>query len=160
MYSKNKSQAKNTLIPSQKETSNSLYNEKVRELAENVPLIGVLDTPCASATARSRICGSSISVDLDMSCGIITDYRHSLRACVLGKCTAAILAKNIVSTSKLEFLALHQQLTDFLAGREVIFPGCWSELKLLEPARDYRSRHAAIMLSFDAVRIAVNQIAE
>jgi NifU-like protein involved in Fe-S cluster formation len=36
--------------------------------------------------------------------------------------------------------------------------GRWSDLKYLEPVRDYRARHASTMLTFDAVVDAVDQI--
>ena len=43
---------------------NDIYNKRIIELAGNIPRLGRLADPDASATAHSKLCGSTVTVDL------------------------------------------------------------------------------------------------
>ncbi|MBI4045455.1 MAG: iron-sulfur cluster assembly scaffold protein, partial [Devosia nanyangense] len=75
-----------------------LYSEKILQIAGNPPKAPRLADPDASARKVSRVCGSSIEVDVTVSDGIITGYGHDLSACALGQTSAAIVAREIVGT--------------------------------------------------------------
>lgn len=135
-----------------------LYSEKILEIAGNQPIPGRLLRPDASARRVSRICGSMIEVDISVADGAITGYGHQISACALGQTAAAIVARHIVGTPAAEFRALSSQMRAMLTAEGPPPAGKWSDLKYLEPVRDYRARHASTLLVFDAVVEALDQL--
>lgn len=136
-----------------------LYSDRILDIAANQPRPGRLAHPQASARKVSRICGSSIEVDIAVTDGLITGYGHDLSACALGQTSAAIVARQIVGTPVAEFRTLRDQMVRMLKENGPPPPGArWDELKYLEPVRDYRPRHTSTLLVFEAVCAALDQI--
>ena len=54
---------------------NDVYNRRILELAGTIPRIGRLDAPDASATAHSKLCGSTVTVDLKMDGDTVNGLR-------------------------------------------------------------------------------------
>jgi NifU-like protein involved in Fe-S cluster formation len=135
-----------------------LYSERILEIAANQPVPGRLAEPDASARRVSRVCGSSIEVDIAVRDGVITGYGHKLAACALGQTSAAIVATHVVGTPVEEFLALREQMTAMLKAEGLPPQGRWSDLAYLEPVRDYPARHTSTLLVFDAVADALVKI--
>lgn len=135
-----------------------LYSEKILELAGNAPQPGRLADADASARKVSRVCGSVIEVDLVVRDGVIVGYGHDVSACALGQTSAAVVAREIVGTPLSEFLALRQTMHDMLKADGVPPSGRWSDLKYLEPVRDYPARHLSTLLVFDAIAAALEKI--
>lgn len=135
-----------------------LYSDRILELAGNAPQPGRLPAPDASARKVSRVCGSMIEVDIVVSNGIITAYGHDLSACALGQTSAAIVAEQIVGTSVAEFRALSGAMHAMLKADGAPPEGKWSDLRYLEPVRDFPARHASTLLVFDAVVAALEKI--
>ena len=135
-----------------------VYNTKILELAGNIPRIGRLADPDASARAHSRLCGSTVTVDVMMEGGKVTDFAHDVKACALGQASSSILARNIVGSTSGELRDVRNAMYLMLKENGAPPEGRWSDLKYLEPVRDYRARHASTLLTFDAVVDAVNQI--
>ena len=135
-----------------------LYSEKILELAGNAPQPGRLADADASARKVSRVCGSVIEVDLVARDGVIVGYGHDVSACALGQTSAAVVAREIVGTPLSEFLALRQTMHDMLKADGVPPSGRWSDLKYLEPVRDYPARHLSTLLVFDAIAAALEKI--
>src|SRR6267142_1794518 len=75
---------------------NEIYNRKILELAGNIPRIGRLPDPDATATAHSKLCGSTVTIDLKMDGDIVTDFAHDVKACALGQASSSIMARNVV----------------------------------------------------------------
>ncbi len=139
---------------------NDVYNKKVLELAGNIPRIGRLADADASATAHSRLCGSTVTVDLKMDGETVTDFAHDVRACALGQASSSIMARNIVGAKADELRRLRDDVRRML--KENAAPpasGRWADVAVLEPVRDYKARHASTLLTFDAVVSAIDQIA-
>lgn len=137
-----------------------LYSDRILDIAANQPRPGRLAHPQASARKVSRICGSSIEVDIAVTDGLITGYGHDLSACALGQTSAAIVARQIVGTPVAEFRTLRDQMVRMLKENGPPPSGTrWDELKYLEPVRDYRPRHTSTLLVFEAVCAALDQIA-
>src|SRR4051812_21956365 len=138
---------------------NDIYNKRIIELAGNIPRLGRLPAPDASATAHSKLCGSTVKIDLAMDGDIVTDFAHDVKACALGQASSSIMAKNVVGSTAEELRALRETVRKML--KENGAPpadGKWAEIALLEPVRDYKARHASTLLTFDAVVDAIGQI--
>ncbi|HEX2255387.1 MAG TPA: iron-sulfur cluster assembly scaffold protein [Afifellaceae bacterium] len=135
-----------------------VYNAKILELAGNIPRIGRLDVPDATATAHSRLCGSTVTVDVKMADGRVIDFAHEVRACALGQASSSIMARTIVGATPDELRNVRETMRRMLKENGPPPEGKWADLKFLEPVRDYKARHASTMLTFDAVVDAVGQV--
>ena len=138
---------------------NDIYNKRIIELAGNIPRLGRLSDPDASATAHSKLCGSTVKVDLKMDGPVVTDFAHDVKACALGQASSSIMARNVVGANAGELRALREGVRKML--KENGAPpaeGRWSDIAVLEPVRDYKARHASTLLTFDAVVDAIGQI--
>ena len=134
-----------------------LYSEKILDLAGNAVQPGRLSTPLASARKVSRVCGSVIEVDVDVTDGIITAYGHDVSACALGQTSAAVVAREIVGTPVADFLALRSTMHAMLKEGGAPPTGKWDDLRYLEPVRDFPARHMSTLLVFDAVAAALEK---
>ena len=137
---------------------NDIYNERILEFAGNLPRIGRLNDPDASATAHSKLCGSTVTVDLKLADGIVTDFAHEVRACALGQAASSIMARHIVGVRTDDLRALRDRMLAMLKHNGAPPEGRWADCAVLEPVRDYKARHASTMLTFDAVVDAIGQI--
>ena len=135
-----------------------LYSEKILDLAANALQPPRLAQPDASARKVSRVCGSVIEVDVTVRDGVITAYGHDISACALGQTSAAVVAREIVGTPLGEVRALHQQMHAMLKENGSPPSGRWSDLKYLEPVREYRPRHMSTLLVFDALVEALDKV--
>jgi len=138
---------------------NEVYNRKILELAGNIPRIGRLAAPDATATAHSRLCGSTVTIDLKMDGDRVTDFAHDVKACALGQASSSIMARNIIGARADELRRLREDVRRML--KENAPPPVserWTDIAVLEPVRDYKARHASTMLTFDAVVSAIDQI--
>jgi NifU-like protein involved in Fe-S cluster formation len=135
-----------------------LYSERILEIAANQPIPGRLPSPGATARRVSRVCGSTIEVDVALHDGVIVGYGHTISACALGQTSAAIVAANVVGTSADEMRLVRMQMYAMLKADGVPPAGRWDELKYLQPVRDYKPRHTSTLLVFDAVVDALDQI--
>lgn len=139
---------------------NDIYNRRIIELAGNIPRLGRLPDPDASATAHSKLCGSTVKVDLKMEGPLVTDFAHDVKACALGQASSSIMARHVIGSSASELRELRETVRKMLKENGGPPPAGhkWADIALLEPVRDYKARHASTMLTFDAVVDAVNQI--
>ncbi len=137
---------------------NDVYNRRILELAADIPRGGRLPHPDASATAHSKLCGSTVTIDLAMTGGRVTDFAHDVRACALGQASSSIMARNIVGSDASELRAVREQMYRMLKENGPVPAGKWADLAVLEPVRDYKARHASTLLTFDAVVDAIGQI--
>jgi NifU-like protein involved in Fe-S cluster formation len=135
-----------------------VYNSKLLEYAGNISRVGTLENPDASAKAHSKLCGSTISVDLKMNEDIVTDFAQIVKACALGQSAASIVASNIIGASAQELRDARSQMVGMLKEEGEPPQGRFAELKYLQPVKDYKARHASTMLVFDAVVDAIDQI--
>jgi NifU-like protein involved in Fe-S cluster formation len=137
---------------------NEVYNKRILELAGNIPRLGRLPVPDASATAHSKLCGSTVTVDLRMDGDTVTEFAHEVKACALGQASSSIMARNVVGTKAPELRALRDTVRKMLKENGSPPSGKWADISVLEPVRDYKARHASTMLTFDAVVSAIDQI--
>src|SRR6478609_10840428 len=93
---------------------NDVYNDKILELAGSIPRLGRLPEPDASATAHSRLCGSTVTVDLKMDGDVVTDFAHDVKACALGQASSSIMARHVVGSTAAELRDLRETVRRML----------------------------------------------
>jgi NifU-like protein involved in Fe-S cluster formation len=137
---------------------NDVYNKRILELAGNIPRLGRLPDAEASATAHSKLCGSTVTVDLKMDGAVVTDFAHVVKACALGQASSSIMAQHVVGSNADELRDIRDTVRRMLKENGAPPAGKWSDIAVLEPVRDYKARHASTMLTFDAVVAAIDEI--
>ena len=135
-----------------------IYNSRILELAGNIPRVGRLAEPHATARAHSRLCGSTVTVDVKMERGRVSDFAHDVKACALGQASSSIMARNVIGATAQELREVRETVRRMLKENGEPPGDRWEELRYLQPVRDYRARHASTLLTFDAVVDAVDQI--
>ncbi len=135
-----------------------VYNKRILELAGNIPRLGRLPHPDATATAHSKLCGSTVTVDLMVRDGRVVDFAHDVKACALGQASSSIMAHNIVGSDVSELRQLRDDVRHMLKDNGPAPQGKWADVAVLEPVRAYKARHASTLLTFDAVVNAFDQI--
>lgn len=136
-----------------------IYNRRILELAADIPRLGRLAAPDATATAHSRLCGSTVTVDLATDGERVTDFAHEVRACALGQASSSIMARNVVGSTAEDLRALREAVRCMLKENGPPPSGRWADLGVLEPVRDFKARHASTLLTFDAVVEALEKAA-
>ena len=135
-----------------------IYNPRILEYAANIPRAVRLEHPQASATAHSKLCGSTVTVDLVMDGDIVTDFGQNVKACLLGQAASSVMARNIIGATADELRAVGDTMRKMLKEDGPPPNGKWKDLEVLEPVRDFKARHASTLLVFDAVEEAIGQI--
>jgi NifU-like protein involved in Fe-S cluster formation len=135
-----------------------IYNTRILELAGAMTHNSRLANPDASASAHSKLCGSTIDVDLKMQGGRVGDYGQTVKACLLGQAAASVMAREIVGSTPAELHAVAAQMRAMLKDGAPPPNGRWADLATLEPVRNYKARHASTLLVFDAVEKALAAI--
>ncbi len=135
-----------------------VYNAKILGFAGNIGRLGRLTNPDATATAHSKLCGSTVTVDIRMDGDTISDFAHEVKACALGQASSSIMAQHVVGAAADELRAVRETMRSMLKEDGPPPEGRFADLKYLEPVRDYKARHASTMLTFDAVVDAIGQV--
>lgn len=136
-----------------------LYSGRILALATDMPRTERLAEPCATAKRRAPLCGSTVTVDVKVEDGVVTDYAQDVKACALGQASAAIVGGAIVGQSVNTVRRGRDQLLAMLKEGGPVPEAPFGELEVLEPAKDYKNRHASIMLAFEATLAAIDEAA-
>ncbi len=135
--------------------SEALYNTRILRLAASIPHQTRLDQPQASVTRVSPVCGSKITVDIDLDQhGRVARFGQDVRACALGQASASILGTRILGLTPTELATARDALAVYLRDDSATLPADWSPLELFAPARPHKARHPSILLAFDAAAAA------
>ena len=143
---------------------NDLYNQRILQLAADIPHIGHLDAPAAKADAVSRLCGSKVHVELALGAdGRVSDFAQIVEACALGQASSSVMAREIIGSTPQELRDLASAMRAMLKQaapppHKVGLDARWEDLQVLEPVRDYPNRHASTLLTFDAVEDCLTQL--
>jgi NifU-like protein involved in Fe-S cluster formation len=132
-----------------------LYSQRILGLAADIPHRGRLETAQASVRKRAPLCGSTVSVDLDVEDGRIARFGQDVKACALGQASAALLGRHVIGRSRAEIETARDQLKAMLKEGGPPPGPPFEGYEVLEPARDYRNRHASIMLALEATAEAM-----
>ena len=135
-----------------------IYSQRILELAAAIPRTARLAAPHASATAHSKLCGSTVTIDLAMEGDVVTEYGQSVKACLLGQSSASVMGREIIGSTAAELRAVGAAMRKMLKQGGPPPDGKWGDLAVLEPVRDYKARHPSTLLVFDAVEDAIAKI--
>ncbi len=135
----------------------AVYNARILDYAGNIGRIGRLDAPDGTAKAHSKLCGSTVIVDVATDGAVVTDYAQDVKACALGQAAASILASNVVGRTLPDLIAARDAMRAMLRDDGPVPGKPFEELAFLEPVKAYRARHASTLLAFEAVVDAMEQ---
>lgn len=127
-----------------------LYSQRILALTTQIPHQIRLEDADATAFKRSPLCGSTVSVDLKLEDGRISAFGQDVKACALGQASAAVSGAQIIGCSHSEVEAVRNQLREMLKSNGPVPDAPFEGFDVLEPARDYKNRHASILLTLDA----------
>ena len=136
---------------------NEIYNARILELAANMPKSERLAEPDGTATAHSKLCGSTVSVDLKLTDTRVTAFAQTVKACLLGQAAAAVMAQHILGSTAQELREVGRSMRKMLKEGGPPPAGRWADLAVLQPVKDYKARHASTLLVFDAVETALTK---
>lgn len=137
-----------------------IYSSRILELSAAIARSDRLKNPDATASAQSKLCGSTIDVDLDLKDGKVTDFGQTVKACLLGQAAASVVGREIVGTTLDEFRLVTNQMRAMLKKGGAPPEGRWADLATLQAVKDYPHRHASTLLVFDAVWAAAEKITQ
>jgi NifU-like protein involved in Fe-S cluster formation len=134
-----------------------LYSQRILALAAAIPLTDRLENPQVSAKRRSPLCGSTVTVELNLDDGRIKDFGQDVKACALGQAAASVLGAQVIGRSRDEIAAVRDQLAAMLKSGGPVPDAPFEAFEVLLPARDYKNRHASILLALDATLAACDE---
>ena len=131
-----------------------LYSGRILALAAELPHAGRLEAPDGTARKRSPLCGSTVTVDIATEGDRVRDYAQDVKACALGQAAASVVGASVVGLDRATIQRGRDELHAMLKDGGPVPQAPFAELAVLEPARDYKNRHASILLAFDATLAA------
>ena len=127
-----------------------LYSGRILQMAADIHHLGRLEAPMASVRRRSPLCGSTVTVDLDMAGGRVSRFAQDVKACALGQAAAAVVGGAVLGRTAAELAAARDALRAMLTEGAEVPPAPFDGFEVLLPARDFRNRHASILLAIEA----------
>ncbi|APX11628.1 iron-sulfur cluster assembly scaffold protein [Tateyamaria omphalii] len=134
-----------------------LYSNRILGLAADIPHHTRLDAPDATVKKRSPLCGSTVTVDIQVENGRITGFGQDVKACALGQAAAAVTGGAVMGLTLQDIKTGRDALRAMLKSSGPVPPAPFDAFEVLEPARDYKNRHASILLSIEAAAEAMEQ---
>lgn len=134
----------------------TLYTREILRLASGLEGERLI-VPDVSVTKKSRICGSTITIDVNLKTGRISEFGAKVKACALGQASVAIVEKHVFGANWTDLEPVYLELQNLLAGETVIFPAEWKELEVFASAQSHKARHSAILLPFKALEEALGK---
>ena len=138
-----------------------LYSDRILSLATELSAPSRLSNPDGSVKKRSPLCGSTVTVDLSVQDNLVSEFAQDVKACALGQAAASVLEKSIIGCSLPDIERVRANLYDMLKNGGVTPTAPFEDMEFLRPAKDFKNRHASILLSVDAtleaIKIATNK---
>ena len=134
-----------------------LYSNRILALAADIPHHARLDAPSATVKKRSPLCGSAVTVDIAVEDGRVSGFGQDVKACALGQAAAAVTGGAVIGRSLEELQTARDALRAMLKSGGPVPAAPFDGFEVLEPARDYKNRHASILLSIEAATEAMEQ---
>jgi NifU-like protein involved in Fe-S cluster formation len=127
-----------------------LYSGRILELAAQIPHLGRLSAPQATARKRSALCGSVVTVDVVMENGRVVEFAQDVKACALGQAAAAVVGSAIIGQMAPDLARARDALRAMLAADGPVPAPPFDGFAALLPARAFKNRHASILLAIEA----------
>lgn len=137
-----------------------LYSNRILGLAADIPHQTRLGDPDATVKRRAPLCGSTVTVDIKVVDGKITEYGQEVKACALGQAAAAVVGGAIIGCDRQDVHDARDAMKAMLKSDGPVPAAPFDGLGVLEPAKTYKNRHASIMLTLDALVEAMDQVAQ
>lgn len=134
-----------------------LYSAKILALAADIPHLERLENPQATVKKRSPLCGSTVSVDIVTEDGKVSQFGQDVKACALGQAAASVVGSAIIGATRAQVETARDQLKSMLKEDGPAPDAPFDGLEVLIPAREYKNRHASIMLALEASAEAMAQ---
>ena len=135
-----------------------LYSARILELASDIPHHGRLADPQASVKRRAPLCGSTVTVDMRCDAGRIAEDAAEVMACALGQAAASVVGRVIIGCDMAQVTAARDALREMLKSDGPTPPAPFDGLEVLRPARDFKNRHASILLTLEAAVEAIEKV--
>lgn len=135
-----------------------LYSGRILALATDIAHHQRLDNPQASVKRRSPLCGSTVTVDMDLQDGHVSRFGQDVKACALGQAAAAIVGQVVLGRNAQELARARDQLRAMLQQDGPVPDAPFEGFEVLLPAREYRNRHASILLAIEAAAEAAQSL--
>lgn len=135
-----------------------LYSGRILALAADIPHLGRLDAPDATVKKRSPLCGSTVTVDICVADGRVSAFGQDVKACALGQASAAVLSGAIIGCTVDEVVAARDGLRAMLQDNGPVPSAPFDGYDVLLPAREFKNRHASILLSVEAAAEALLEV--
>ncbi len=132
-----------------------LYAGRILELAADIPHAERLESPDATVKKRSPLCGSTVMVDVTVTDGRISGFGQDVKACALGQAAASVLGAVAIGRTLEEIETARDQLRAMLKENGPVPDAPFDDYAVLEPARDFKNRHASILLAIEATAEAM-----
>ena len=132
-----------------------LYSGRILALAADIPHLGRLPAPQGTSRKRSPLCGSTVTVDVVLKEGRVAEFAQDVKACALGQASAAVLGGVVLGRNRAELEAARDALRAMLKDAGPVPAAPFNGYEVLTPAREYKNRHASILLALDAACEAV-----
>ncbi|MDT8855400.1 iron-sulfur cluster assembly scaffold protein [Paracoccaceae bacterium Fryx2] len=133
----------------------NLYSGRILELAADIPHLGRLVAPQASIRRRSPLCGSTVTVDLAVQDGRVAEFAQDVKACALGQAAASVLGRAVLGLTLDEITAGRDALRAMLKEGGPVPAAPFDGFAVLLPAREFKNRHASILLAIEATAEAM-----
>jgi len=134
-----------------------LYSSRILALAADIPHHERLTSPDATIKRRSPLCGSTVSVDVNVSDRVITGFGQDVKACALGQASAAVLGASVIGATRHQIETARDQLKAMLKDDGPVPDTPFDGFEVLIPARDFKNRHASILLAVEATAEAMEK---
>jgi len=137
-----------------------LYSARILALAADIPHLDRLKDPDATVKRRAPLCGSTVTVDVTLRDGRISEFAQDVKACALGQASASVVGSAILGATRQQVQTARDQLKSMLKDDGPVPDAPFDGLEVLIPARDYKNRHASILLALEATLEAMEQAAQ
>lgn len=134
-----------------------LYSARILALAADIPTPVTIENAAARVKRRSPLCGSTVTVEVDVDGDILTTLGQDVKACALGQAAAAVAGAAAPGKTLAQITKGRDQLRDMLKGKGPVPDAPFDGFEVLTPATGYKNRHASIMLSMEAIVQAMEE---